>query len=141
MYLESVHKDHAVDGMSLSHNAAISCIIFWVNDYRFLCNLSCGKSTGWNPTGTNMYYRLNGLCIKIFLAEDMPQLGSYDLIVSVCIVIYMAFDVIVNCSPHTLVVQRGLYRDVNDGLYIRSIPIYYIMSWILYVLRTSKEVI
>ena len=71
MYLDNVGKGHSIDGMSLSHNAAIAFILFWVTDYRFLCNLACGKAMGWKPMGTNAYCRFNGLCIKIFLAEAM----------------------------------------------------------------------
>ena len=141
MYLDIVGKGHAIDGMSLSHNAAIASILLLVNDYQFLCNLVCGKSMGWKPMGTNAYCRFNGLCIKMFLVEAMWQLGYYDLTFSVCIFIYMAFDANVNCSPHSLVLQHDLCRDVNDGLYIMLIPIYYVMSWILYVLRTNRVVI
>ena len=104
MYLESMGKGHAIDGMSLSHNVAIARKLFWVNDYRCLCNLDCGKIMGCKPMGTKTFCRFNGLCNKIFLAEAVCYLGSNDLTVSVCIVIYMAFDVNVTCSPHTLVV-------------------------------------
>ena len=103
MYLDNVGKGHAMDGISLSRNAMISCIQFWVNDYRCLCNLDCGKIMGCKPMGTKTFCRFNGLCNKIFLAEAMCYLGSNDLTVSVCIVIYMAFNVNVNCRPHTLV--------------------------------------
>ena len=80
MYLDIVGKGHAIDGMSLSHNAAIACILLLVNDYRFLCNLACGKSMGWKPMGTDnaycsfnglAYYIFNGFCIKILLVKDV----------------------------------------------------------------------
>ena len=51
MYLDSVGKGRAIDGISLSNNVAISCILFWVNDYRFLCNLSSGKKHGLETHG------------------------------------------------------------------------------------------
>ena len=69
MYLDNVDKVHVVDVISLSHNAVISCILFWFNDYRCLCNLDCGKIMGCKPIGTNTFCRFNGLCIKILLAE------------------------------------------------------------------------
>ena len=104
MYLDNVGKGHAVEGISLSRNAMISSMLFWVNDYWCLCNLDCGKIMGCKPMGTNTFCRFNGLCNEIFLAEAMWYLGSYDLTVSIRIVIYMTFNVNVNCTPHTLVV-------------------------------------
>ena len=72
MYFDIVGKGHAIDGMSLSHNAAIACILLLVNDYRFLCNLACGKYMGWKPMGTdNAYCSFNGFCMKILLVEDV----------------------------------------------------------------------
>ena len=89
---------------------------------------------GWKPTMTNsllQVYISMDYVFKLFLAEVVLYLGSYDLTVSVCIVYYMEFGVFINCIPYTLVVQLGMCTNMNVGLYKRLIPVHYVMSWIL----------
>ena len=96
-------KLHAVNGMILSRSAVIAqyIILFMV---RFLCDLDYGKPLVWNPPWPTITegLQLMDYVFKLILSEEVLYLWSYDLVVSVSIAYYVAFDVFINCSMHTL---------------------------------------